>query len=169
MWHMADLEYWSDNHRFGLKIAEEKLSQLLKMCIRAGTNETGGILVGFYTELESCAVLTAVSGAPSDSRRGSNWFNRGTYGLQRWLNHLWHRNKQYYLGEWHFHPYESPHPSQTDIEQMKRIASSALYQCPEPLLLIVGGSPAEKWDIKVYVFPRNQDFIELVNQNEPES
>jgi integrative and conjugative element protein (TIGR02256 family) len=159
---MADLEYWSDNHRFGLKIAEEKLSQLLKMCIRAGTNETGGILVGFYTELESCAVLTAVSGAPSDSRRGSNWFNRGTYGLQRWLNHLWHRNKQYYLGEWHFHPYESPHPSQTDIEQMKRIASSTLYQCPEPLLLIVGGSPAEKWDVKVYIFPQNQDFIELV-------
>ncbi len=51
MWHMADLEYWSDDHRFGLNIAEEKVSQLLKMCIRAGTNETGGILVGLFSTI----------------------------------------------------------------------------------------------------------------------
>ncbi|WP_009631118.1 Mov34/MPN/PAD-1 family protein [Synechocystis sp. PCC 7509] len=159
---MADLEFWSLDKKFGISIAEKRLSQLLKMCVHSGTNETGGILVGFYTELHTCAVVTAISSPPSDSSSGSNWFNRGTQGLEGWLHRLWHRDKHYYLGEWHFHPYASPKASQIDIEQMNQIASSPLYQCPEPLLLIIGGSSVNEWNAKAYVFLQNTKFIELV-------
>jgi integrative and conjugative element protein (TIGR02256 family) len=160
-YELNDLEFWSEDKRFGLKIHRRKVSQLLKMCARAGVQETGGILVGFYTESHNCAVITAVSDAPSDSHSGHNWFHRGTNGLQRWLNHLWNREKQYYVGEWHFHPFFYPNPSQIDINQMQKIGDSYSYQCPEPLLLIISSDPTTQWDMKVYIFPRNHPLIEL--------
>ncbi|WP_260446304.1 MULTISPECIES: Mov34/MPN/PAD-1 family protein [unclassified Nostoc] len=159
---MNDLEFWSEDKRLGLKIHRREVSQLLKVCARAGVQETGGILVGFYTESHNCAVITAISDAPSDSHSGHNWFHRGTNGLQRWLNHLWNKDKQYYVGEWHFHPFSNPNPSQIDINEMQKIGDSYSYQCPEPLLLIIGGDPNIQWDIKVYIFPRNRPLVELI-------
>ncbi|MBD2212922.1 Mov34/MPN/PAD-1 family protein [Nostoc linckia FACHB-104] len=159
---LNDLEFWSEDKRFGVKIYKRKVTQLLKMCARAGVQETGGILVGFYTESHNCAVVTDVSDAPSDSLSGNDWFHRGTTGLQHWLNRLWNRDKQYYLGEWHFHPFSNPNPSQIDINQMQNIGESNSYQCPELLLLIIGGDPTRQWNVKVYIFPRNSSMIELI-------
>lgn len=157
-----DLEFWSSDQRFGLKITAVQISKLLEICKCVGDQETGGIVIGFYTDLHNCAVVTDVSNAPQDSSSGSNWFQRGKYGLQEWLNHLWTRKrKQYYLGEWHFHPFSTPIPSQTDVIQMEQIANSDLYQCPEPLLLIIGGNPVDQWDLKIYAFPRSRPSLEL--------
>ncbi|WP_341531831.1 Mov34/MPN/PAD-1 family protein (plasmid) [Nostoc sp. UHCC 0302] len=163
---MSDLEFWSEDKRFALKIHNREISQLLKVCVRAGVQETGGILVGFYTELHNCAVITSISDAPSDSHSGHNWFYRGTHDLQQWLNRLWMRDKkQYYLGEWHFHPFSNSNPSEIDISQMQKIGESSSYQCPEPLLLIIGGDPNNQWNMKAYIFPRNYPQIELIIYN----
>ena len=166
---MSELEFWSEDHRFGLQIAKKTMSYILKMCAVSKAYETGGILVGFYTTAHDCAVVTAASKAPSDSQSGRTRFMRGVRGLQRWLEYLWHRRHHYYLGEWHFHPYGLPYPSQTDIEQMSRIADAVHYGCPEPILLIVGGNPTAKWDVKVYVCPRGECPVELVRSNETPS
>ena len=155
---MRILEFWSADRRFGLRISEMQVSAILGMCARAMPNETGGLLVGFYNETRDCAVVTNVSGAPQDSRAGRTWFYRGFANLQKWLDHLWKR-KRYYVGEWHFHPGGTPAPSNTDIQQMESTALSSYYQCPEPIMLIVGGSPPSDNELATYVFPRGRQMI----------
>ena len=92
------------------------------------------------------AVVTGVSGAPSDSSAGTIWFHRGTAGLQKWLFRLWQGKHHYYLGEWHFHPNGLAYPSHVDIDQMHTIATAESYRCPEPILLLIGGDPQERWE-----------------------
>lgn len=154
--------FWSEDRQFGVRLAEEILQHMLQVCRRSCPDETGGVLVGYYVNRLDCAVVTAATTAPSDSRKGRIWFHRGTYGLQPWLHSLWHRKHNYYLGEWHFHPYAPPLPSPIDAEQMRSIANAPLYHCPEPLLMIIGGDPAAVWSIGVYVFPRGKSSLKFL-------
>jgi integrative and conjugative element protein (TIGR02256 family) len=153
---------WSEDRQFGVRLAEEVLRHMLQACRQSCPHETGGILVGYYVDTLDCAVVTAATTAPSDSRKGSMWFHRGTYGLQPWLNSPWQRKHTYYLGEWHFHPSAPPSPSQTDAEQMRSIANAPSYHCPEPLLMIIGGDPAAALTVGVYVFPRGKSSLKLL-------
>ncbi len=42
----------------------------------------------------------------------------------------------------------------SDIQQMKEIASSSRYVCPEPVLLIIGGCPPQELEIiTICVYP----------------
>jgi integrative and conjugative element protein (TIGR02256 family) len=137
-----------------------EIRRILKYCVEAGPLETGGILVGNYTEDHSVALVSDASRAPGDSKSGTTWFHRGIAGLQAWLCKLW-EEERYYLGEWHFHPGARPVPSDTDLRQIREIADSPKYNCPEPVLLIVGGSPTGDWEIGVYVSPRIRSLVEL--------
>ena len=140
---MADLEFWSDDRLFGLTVTDGQVKKLLRLCERSSPNETGGILLGHYSTAHDCAVVTEVTKAPADSRSGRTWFIRGIRGLQTRVDHFWSRKQEYYLGEWHFHPFGSPRPSPTDIKQIEAIAESEQYHCPEPVLLILGGEPTK--------------------------
>jgi hypothetical protein len=105
--------------------------------------------------------VTDVSLSPSDSIHGRFWFYRGINGLQNWLNRLW-RRREYYLGEWHFHPSASAVSSPKDRTQMKKIATSQKYHCPEPILLIIGGNPNGNWLMHAYRCDKGKTFIELM-------
>lgn len=133
---------------------------MLVACARASGRETGGILVGHYTDALDCAVVTRASRAPSDSKRGATWFVRGVRGLQRWISRLWHEGR-YYLGEWHSHPGTDPTPSAIDIAQMRAIAGSSLYRCPEPILVIVGGGPRGGWCVNAVIVRERGPVVEL--------
>ncbi len=115
------------------------LGSLLACCREAADRETGGILLGYYNKRHDTATVTYVSDPPKDSRFGRTWFKRGVLGLQQLITRLW-REREYYLGEWHFHPDASPVTSRQDESQMLDIARSHAYQCPEPILVIVGGA-----------------------------
>ncbi|RZK45196.1 MAG: hypothetical protein EOO61_00820 [Hymenobacter sp.] len=154
------IEYWSTDKEFGLVISHEQLKEISILCIKAGSHETGGILIGGYSENRACASITQITGPAQDSRSGRSWFIRGTFGLQKLIDRLWKQDRQYYLGEWHFHPDAQPNPSAQDIAQMKSIAFSQTYNCPEPLLLIMGGNPAKHPLVRVFVFPGGK-IIEL--------
>ncbi len=158
---MADRHFRSPDKRFGVLIPEAALAKAVKQCGKAGRRETGGILVGRYTGTHDCAVVTYASDAPGDSQAGGTWFRRGVAGLQHWLNGLW-KSKVYYLGEWHFHPYAVASPSGDDLVEMKLIASTKSYHCPEPLLLIVGGDPNEDWHVRVFVYVIDEGLRELL-------
>lgn len=157
---MANRQFWSEDKRYGMKLPDGELTRMLGLCKQAERKETGGILVGCYSENLDCAIVKTASKAPRDSQAGGNWFRRGVRGLQRWLNGLW-KSKTYYLGEWHFHPFAAPTPSGTDISEMGEVATTESYRCPEPVLLIVGGDPGGDWQIRAFVFLRGRDFVEL--------
>lgn len=161
---MADREFRSVDRRFGMKLPEAELDRMLAFCKKAGDQETGGILVGTYSQDLCYAIVKAASAAPEDSVGGATWFQRGVCGLQRWLNGLW-SSRTYYLGEWHFHPSAAPNPSGTDVSEMGQIAAKESYNCPEPILLILGGDPAREWRIRVFVFLRSGSQVELLQSS----
>ena len=148
--------------RFGVRIPADVLTLTFRLCHAAGTKETGGILVGRYTCGHSIAeVLEALPEAP-DTKAGRTWLSRGVAGLNRLLVRYWRRRRLYYLGEWHYHPAGRPMPSPCDREQMRKIAQSKRYECPEPILLIVGGGPGT-WKVGVFVFPENSQCAEVLS------
>lgn len=162
---MSDLEFWAENRQFGLRISKKQIKEMVRSCQRACPTETGGILLGHYSVSQECAVVTKITQAPVDSRSGPTWFFRGIRGLQEKLDFLWRRDRQFYIGEWHFHPFGTPQPSPTDIKQMQEISESEEYHCPEPVLLILGGNPQLNWSAGCYVFRRARSYIPLLHQN----
>lgn len=159
---MSELLLWAKDRKFGLSLKESALIHCLKECAESCSQETGGILVGYYTPAHDCAVITELGGPPEDSIRKSTLFERGTRGIQSWISRLWREQKHFYLGEWHFHPGGASIPSQDDIEQMQKLSQDKRLKCPEPILLIIGGDPKREWTANAYVFPARQEYIQLV-------
>lgn len=155
------LEFWSKDNRFGLHISAPELDLLLELSEKSGLVETGGILIGEYTPALDCAVVMEITPPPPDSKRGRYWFVRGVKGLRSKLKALWKEKTGFYLGEWHFHPGGDPDPSETDLIGIKGISESPKYKCPEPILLIIGGSLPDNWSIRAFVFLRNDSLLEL--------
>jgi integrative and conjugative element protein (TIGR02256 family) len=143
----------SADGRFNLELPGPIIDEMLEHCARSYPLETGGILVGHYSDDSSFAHVTELVPAPTDSKSSRFSFQRGVRGVQKFLNQMWPR-RRYYLGEWHFHPEGSATPSGTDANQMRRIAYAASYHCPEPVLLILGGNPPQQFTMESYVFLR---------------
>lgn len=134
----------SSDHEVALTIGTVAMMRMLEHCERAGHLETGGILIGRYSNLGDQAFVTDVTGPPSDSVATPWSFVRGIRGLQQRISRAW-RRREYYLGEWHFHPMAAPNPSDRDRAQIRAFAKDADYKCPEPILIVIGGDPKSQW------------------------
>ena len=158
------MELWSQDRRFGLVLSAGHRRLLLERCSASWPNETGGILVGYYTEPRDLAVITQVPEAPVDSKSGRAEFVRGRRGLADFLKSLWNQEaeaREYYLGEWHYHPGQAAEPSARDKAQMKAIAEDPDYRCREPLLVIVGGGQIGGWSFTARVYRRGRATVLL--------
>jgi integrative and conjugative element protein (TIGR02256 family) len=156
MTQAEDIFFKDPKGKYHVVVDKEIIDELLDFCTKAKDSETGGILVGIYNERLDTARIKKVISAPPDSKWGTSWFHRGTSGLQNIVDEYWTKKRQYYLGEWHYHPQSEPEPSITDQNQMKEIAKSRSYKCPEPVLLIIGGGPKMGWKYQAIVFPKRE-------------
>lgn len=163
---IRDLAFRTQDQRFGLLLPKEQVSEILAFCRKAGRSETGGLLIGRYSEQRDFANVSVVTGPTPDSKAGRTWFQRGVAGLQDLLIQRWLKQNEYYLGEWHSHPLATPAPSGTDGIQMRGIAHSPAYRCPEPVLLIVGGDPWGPWTLHARVYRRREEPQDMVLQEE---
>lgn len=148
---MADeqeVHFVSDDATLAVSFSPEILNRLQTLSSLGRGKETGGVLIGSYSVGHDRAVVTEVTGPPSDSNTTGVSFFRGIQGLQRLINRAW-RSHRYYIGEWHLHPDASPRPSPTDIKQMREIASDAKRQCPQPVLVVVGADVAGGFEMTV--------------------
>lgn len=151
------------NGRFKLEISASALDMLDVYCRGAGSLETGGILLGRYSDDLSLAIVIEVTPPPNDSRRGRSWFVRGVKGLRDLLTSRWRaRERSFYIGEWHFHPVDHVEPSDDDFVQMAAIGDDSRYQCREPILIILGmGSMGAQRVFRAFVCPRSCAPLEL--------
>lgn len=151
--------YTSKDASFKLTLCRQHYEMMRKLCKKSHPKETGGILIGNYSEDQHTAIISKITISPRDSKHGLNWFERGTEGLQYILDNAWDKEGMYYLGEWHYHPKDFPQPSFIDEKQMERIGTNPKYHCPEPILIIVNGDINKT--LCPYVFPSNRNYISL--------
>lgn len=159
---MGEWYFRSEDERFGLHINEQQRGKLYAICSTSGDKETGGILIGRYSQSHDCALVSEITPPPKDSLQQKFRFIRGIIGLQERLKSSWKQNHDYYLGEWHFHPSSSPLYSPVDETQMVAISADQEYHCPEPILLIIGGSKELGWKASVHVFPLSKVPVALL-------
>ncbi len=150
----------TEDRQFGIRIPARIIQQITDWCENNPSRETGGLLVRRYTEELRTAVVTEALPTPVDSQFGPTWFVRGIRGLNAKLQRRWKSGRGYYLGEWHYHPTGDATPSRVDNAQMRSISASKQYACPEPILLIVGGT-SSAFEVRSYVFPTGHEFVRL--------
>jgi len=143
-------EFVSVNQAYGVRLPVSILEKMHKDCSASLPKETGGILVGYYSEDLNWATITRAYGPSRQSKRHCASFVRFGFDYLPTLNRLWNKS-QYYIGEWHFHPFSSASPSSIDVNTMLNLSSDKKLHCPEPVLIVVGGANGI-WDISVSVF-----------------
>ena len=154
---------WKTPCGFAVQLTDASWKQMEHECARAGTVETGGILVGHYTADASTAIITDALPPTPDSWRSARCFHRGVSGLRDLLATRWREKRRtYYVGEWHYHPASIVEPSSADLRQMDCINSDPRYKCKEPIMLIIG----QAWSgveipVRVFVFPRGEQRMEF--------
>jgi integrative and conjugative element protein (TIGR02256 family) len=121
---------------FLAQIARESILEEVK---KAEGVETGGILIGFETEEKDIIVLRA-SGPGPKSVMTETRFERDIEHCQKQLEKASSELgiRGLYMGEWHFHPSGSNHPSPLDIKSMHEIACQENYATDRPAMIIVG-------------------------------
>lgn len=152
--------YESADGVYGVKISDRDMQHIYELCIKSSPYETGGILLGRYSDDQKWAEVMVVTGAPAGSRHDLHSFTRSGKGIVSLLKESW-KSHQYYLGEWHYHPNASPQPSGLDLKTMFKLSETERLHCPEPVLLIIGGGPLV-WNQYVGVCIRG-NVIELDN------
>jgi len=130
--------------------------------------EVGTSLVGCYSNDGFDATVLAMAPLSSDSKGSATSFYRGVKGLRGFFASLrrMYLGKRYYVGEWHSHPDASPIPSGSDDEDISAIASDTQVNCPECILVILGGNPYEVPELRVFVYSRKQGRIDLFPDEE---
>lgn len=154
--------------KFAVEFQPTVLSVLDRYCHDAGSSETGGILVGRYSDDLSLAIVREATPPPTDSQRGRSWFARGVNGLRDLLSQRWRaKERTFYVGEWHFHPADHVEPSAADFAQMRKISNAREYDCREPLLLIFGAGRCEEQRIfRAFVCSGDDKPMEFLREKE---
>lgn len=152
----------ANNGEYLLEISLDAWCFLEAECSKADGREIGGILIGYYSDDHSIAIITESSPPPQDSTYGYNWFRRGVAGLRSLLAHRWQNTgrRTYYVGEWHYHPAVQVIPSGEDFSQMQEINSSSNYQSKEPIMLIIGQKNKGARQLRAFVFPHGRQPYE---------
>lgn len=153
------MKFISNDQRFCIELSKASLDEMLRYIKNVRDKETGGIIIGKYSKNLKTANINFISGPPEDSLSGSKWFKRGVKGLSRLIEFFW-KKESYYLGEWHFHPNGSPTPSGQDISQMRKIANSRQYNCPEPIMIIIGGSYIN-YQVQIFIVSAKEGLVYL--------
>lgn len=160
------LKWVADNGVYQLQITEWAWHTFENECKKAERIETGGILIGYYYDDKSTAVITEATPPPKDSVSNTFAFQRGVSGLRTLLIEHWRNKKKrkYYLGEWHYHPTTHLEPSGIDLTQMILINQTAEYHCKQPIMILLGDKLEGIRQIRVYIFPfglQPQEFYKL--------
>ncbi len=157
---IKDATFSSEGALYTVILSSLTIEHMVSECLKAGMYETGGILIGSYSEDSSTATIVEATARPTDSLAGRTTFQRGVRGLRSLLHARW-KTGLYYVGEWHFHPGGTAEPSGDDLISMTNIAATPGYQCLEPVMIILGGDPTGSYNLSASVFPRGGATIKL--------
>jgi len=140
-------------------ISEDVYKFIKNEASKSNKIETGGILMGFRSELGNI-VVTRVSGPGPKAIRRKDWFERDCEFCQQMLEEAVVEigNRGQYVGEWHYHPTGSNHPSGRDLQSLTEIAMQTNYATDEPILIII--SPELEFAFTIH--PANKGYVATI-------
>lgn len=117
------------------------MDAIRRMAEEAAPRETGGTLVGRYSDDGREALVTAALEAKTGARRRRTRFYRPPDDVDDQLERVYRASggRTHYLGEWHTHPRAAPTPSPTDLDALRELARSRNVAADTPVMIIVGG------------------------------
>jgi proteasome lid subunit RPN8/RPN11 len=157
------LKWRSNCEKYTVLIAESCLLKMTEMAQEHYPNEVGTSLVGCYSNDGFEASVLDLAPLSPDSEGWLTSFYRGTTGLRKFFKKLRQTfsGKRYYVGEWHSHPDAVPIPSGTDDRNQLAIAKDTKTNCPECILIIIGGRFPDFNEIGVFVYSRKRGKVTL--------
>jgi integrative and conjugative element protein (TIGR02256 family) len=134
LWRFSDLECT-------VRVPAEVLAAMRKVAASASPRETGGTLVGYYSEDRRIAFVTRALEAKTGARRQRKRFYRPPDDVDGQLARVYDETAgtTHYLGEWHTHPGAAPIPSPTDLFTLRGLAWSRSVASDTPFMIILGG------------------------------
>ena len=109
--------------------------------------EVGGVLLGrVLRECDDVIVDDVTQPAARDRSSRFNFFRNKT-STQPAVDRAWAASDGtcIYLGEWHTHPEDDPHPSTRDMSNWRTILRTARFEQPWLFFLIVGRQQTKAW------------------------
>lgn len=109
--------------------------------------ETGGLLVGYWSEDETEVVITDIVDAGPKARHGHFSFSPDYEHQQEQLDTILDNGARplFYIGDWHTHPRGQLTLSWLDHYALWRISRNPQAFAPRPIMLILAGK--ETWKI----------------------
>jgi integrative and conjugative element protein (TIGR02256 family) len=125
-----------------VRIPGEVLSSMWEVAANSKPRETGGTLVGHYSEDLRDAFVTAALEATIGAGKQRARFYRPPDNVDGQLARIYDESGGliHYLGEWHTHPDAAPTPSPTDLSTLRSLARSRSVATDTPFMVILGGS-----------------------------
>lgn len=154
-------------------ISSDVIETLLKEVTLRFPNETGGVLLGYWSESPLAPVITKAVGPGPNAQHSEKRFFPDHRFHELEVARLWESDRHlHYLGDWHSHPGAPGTLSDLDISTLRFISASRQARAPRPLMLILGDGPnwtpniwslrkrrscylfntyrVEKWDVEVF-------------------
>jgi integrative and conjugative element protein (TIGR02256 family) len=122
---------------------------------RSWPKETGGLLIGYWSNVQRVAVITSCTGPGPLAFHAESAFRPDSSYQERELARLYAESGGHwtYLGDWHTHPDGDALLSVVDGATLRTIARSKQARCPYPIMLIVArGEEVAAWYAKVSRF-----------------
>lgn len=133
-------------------IAERLLETMEAEATEHAPDETGGMLVGYWSETGDAVITGTIGGGPGAVRQPSRFVADGAWQQKR-LDQIYLGSGRVhtYLGEWHSHPTGGLRPSYRDRATARKIARTKEARAPKPLMLIaIGDHGVWQWGAFCY-------------------
>jgi integrative and conjugative element protein (TIGR02256 family) len=133
--------------------------------------ETGGALVGYWSDPAVAVVTAMIEGGPSSVRQRHSFTpDRQWEQMEVERHYFGSGRRETYIGDWHTHPDEvSAYPSWTDRRCLKNIIRSPEARVSHPIMILMCGAPGT-WAAHVWIGHLNRKayFFDQLQTSEAE-
>jgi integrative and conjugative element protein (TIGR02256 family) len=126
------------------------LSDMIAEADKWSPRETGGILIGYWSNRFSDVVVTNIIGPGPRAVHCKTSFqpDHDYQDIEVARLYLLSGRVHTYIGDWHTHPGATPEMSRADRRTLARIAQSPGARAPVPIMGILGGD--KSWRLAVW-------------------
>lgn len=133
-------------------LSSQALSSLTDEADRRYPLETGGVLVGYWSDANAAVVTDFVGPGPASVHRRYSYEHDHVWEADEIASHYNRSDRSHvYIGDWHTHPNAtSGNLSGTDRRSIRRVIEFREARAAHPLMLVLFGRP-RKWGSAIWI------------------